>query len=872
MKLIDIVITLETMYNDVEYGGEILDSALIQSARAIASLRNLSLKEEDYINIIREFKSRNPIKVYDGIILLDNYEHKEWYKKGTNEKFFNDYIKYLKYEKKFKQNIVENLENDFINKLMNCLGDPNEKSGFFRRGLVIGDVQSGKTSAYTGLICKAADVGYKVIILLTGQTEILRSQTQKRIDEGFIGIDTKSKSDEIEILKSVGVGKYRDEVLVNSFTSVNEDFVGNKNNIIMTLSEKKPNVFIIKKNSTVLQRLYKWLLIYNSNKINKKIDLPALIIDDEADNDSINTNKIENDPTVINKSIRKLSKLFNKSNYIGITATPFANVFINPKKDDDFEEDLFPENFIFLLNPPSHYIGPDRIFGENSEFSDNLKVITKIDKEIYNLDHKKDWKPIDLDKSLKEAFRSFIIASTIRKLRNGESNMSMLVNMSRFISVQFHIKKLLIDELSKVKNEVLIYSKSQVESSVLKDLKNLYNQEFNKSGFTWNQVKKTLIEIVTGIDIKIVNSSKNSDKLEYDENSPRRVIAVGGLALSRGLTLEGLSTSYFLRNTKTYDVLMQMGRFFGYRIGYEDLFKIYLSKKSKEWFEGITKGIKELKNEIKVMNESNMTPKDFGLKVKLVSDELEITASNKMRRAKKQIKYISYFGGFFETPFVYTSDIINNSNLNVIKTLADKIGLSKRDIFNDYTLKNVNKNIIIDFLANIKIPINNNKFHTVQLLDFISQSNHIELEYWDVAFVESGRSNKINIGTLEVRPVERSFSIKENDVVSILGNKARLGGPTDFILGIKPFSKDKNNTTSESFLLEGRRPILLIYPVRLVRPKDDSNLKKENDLINKVIFGFSIGFPKKHGVELKSEEFYVNVIYQEKLNVDLEEE
>jgi hypothetical protein len=870
MRIIDYVLTLESMYSD-NYYDEILDSDLKDKIIAVAKIMNQSIENDEIIKIIKEFKARNPIKVYDGAILRDDYNHKDWYEKSNSEFFWNDYSKYLRNDKKFKSSIIDNLENNFVNKIMNCLGNPNENVNFFRRGLVIGDVQSGKTSAYTGLICKAADLGYKVIILLTGQTEILRSQTQKRIDEAFVGIDTSRDTKDIERISYIGVGKIRHEVKVNSFTSVNEDFVGNKNNNVMSLSETKPTIFVLKKNGTVLYRLYKWLLIYNSSSSNKKINLPAIIIDDEADNASINTNKIELDPTMINRSIRNLSKLFSKSNYIGITATPFANVFINPEKNEIYEEDLFPENFIYLLNPPSNYIGPESIFGDGAKYKESI-INLEISKENLDLDHKKDWLPKKIDPTLNEAIISFVLSSIIRKIRNGESNMSMLVNVSRFISVQNKYKHLIADYLNELKTSVYSNTNSKNNDLNIKLFEKVYKDNYsntNDKKESWSNVKKELLKTLNEIQVKIVNSGKSSDSLVYDDKNPVKVIAVGGLALSRGLTLEGLSISYFYRNTKTYDVLMQMGRFFGYRSGYEDLFKIYIGSKSVEWFNSITQGIKELKGEIIRMNKENLTPKDFGLKVKLVSDELEITAKNKMRLATKEQKYITFFGQFFETPFLYSDEKSNNSNIKNIHDLLEKFDNLKRDENNDLVFKNIRKEHIISFIASLNVPLLNYKFDTLQILDFLSTNNSEEILNWDVAIIESSRNKIRKFGKINIRPIDRSYNVNEEEIISISGNNARLGGPTDYLLGIKPHKIIYGEKISvETFLVKGRKPLLIIYPISLKGIKNTRNKTKELNVEkrykNDLLFGFSIGFPSVDGLKVKKDLYYVNKIYLQK--------
>lgn len=324
----------------------------------------------------RDLKYRYMIKSIPGSKILNDYNQDEWYsdiKDDIQQKFWLRYKDYLIDEKHFSPNVVSKLGNETLDQdLMNYLLNPNIETDtpVLRRGLVIGDVQSGKTSTYIGLICKAADAGFKVFILLTGTIESLRKQTQERVEEGFIGIDM---SDPNTGGKRVGVGLDNKDIFATALTSRNNDFTGNSDKIAVALKNFNAVVFVIKKQKDVLNKLTKWLINLNADTLTKKIDLPMLMIDDEADNASINTSKSKEDPTTINRLIRNLANLFTRSNYIGFTATPFANVFIDPETTEEMEnQDLFPEDFIVSLPTPSNYIGPEQIFAENGEYHSQL--------------------------------------------------------------------------------------------------------------------------------------------------------------------------------------------------------------------------------------------------------------------------------------------------------------------------------------------------------------------------------------------------------------------------------------------------------------------------------------------------------------------
>lgn len=312
-----------------------------------------------------------------------------------------------------------------------------------------------------------------------------------------------------------------------------------------------------------------------------------LMIDDEADNASINTNKQDEDPTKINNYIRKILKLFARNTYVGFTATPFANVFIGYNTQDEMlADDLFPRHFIYSLESPSNYCGAKKyFFNENS----NVRFIKDHNEQLFPLRHRKEWVGTELFKSFYHAINVFLLANAIRDVREIDKNThrSMLINMSRFTKVQFVIKDIVTDYFDNMKRAVKQNCRCRKEDYMknpyISSLYNSFAEEYEGSSWngrsaTWDEVFSILPESIKDIEIAVVNSARNSSKVDYSkhEKDGLRVIAIGGLALSRGLTLEGLCVSYFYRNTATFDVLMQMGRWFGYRDDYGDLCKILL--------------------------------------------------------------------------------------------------------------------------------------------------------------------------------------------------------------------------------------------------------------------------------------------------------
>lgn len=659
--------------------------------------------------------------------ILDNDHTEPWviekWASGGDRKFWRRYRDYMA-EKSLSPKVLQRLD-EVTDNILDRLADPTASDEFDKRGLVVGHVQSGKTSNYIGLINKAADAGYKMIIVLAGIHSSLRSQTQLRIDEGFLGYDTLTSRCFDENNTYIGVGKIDRKPQARSLTSsgLDGDF---KKSIANTLSTNlgitEPVVVVIKKNSSVLKNLINWLAIRLGEVMPDKRriinTIPLLLIDDEADNASINISK--DSVSAINGAIRALLQLFRKSAYVGYTATPFANVFIPaPEKVEKIQkglkltvgnrdyplgEDLFPRDFIINIVPPSNYVGPEKFFGIVSEdqlyeqeergdnpdaepvnlyewvkdyqpvdYADSAAVVKELRKKnshfIPDRHDKNDAMPEELPESLKYAIRCFILTCAARRAR-GQYNVhnSMLVHVTRFINWQNHIALLVQDELNRYKNKIEFR-----DSDFLVELKEIWEKDYEPrtqeilkrkdlvdsemTPVCWKEVEVELYPAVAKIRVRAVHGSKllgglepeNIQALDYYENRTRglSVIAVGGNKLSRGLTLEGLSVSYYLRASKMYDTLMQMGRWFGYRNGYLDLCRLFTSSELVSYYKFITAASEQMRAEFDRMCLLKSKPKDYGLKVRAHTGVLVITAANKFRY--KKMMYFSFSGELEET-------------------------------------------------------------------------------------------------------------------------------------------------------------------------------------------------------------------------------
>lgn len=878
------------------------DEAVDGYIKTVVAMSGAECSNEELAALKRNIQYKYQIYTVPGQSILADYEQENWYSDRKSEitpRFWNRYKNYLIDQKHFSPNVVSTLGEDTLDqKLMNYILDPKAdyKSPVLKRGLIIGDVQSGKTSTYIGFLCKAADAGYKVFILLTGTIESLRKQTQERVEEGFIGIDMSAESKDG---RRVGVGLDNQPIRAMSMTSRVKDFVGDNDKTVISLAGiTDAIVFVIKKNATTLQKLTKWLVELNADKLTKKINMPMLMIDDEADNASINTSASKEDPTRINKLIRELASVFTVSNYVGFTATPFANVFIDPETTEKMEtQDLFPEDFIVALPTPSNYIGPNRIFAKDGEYHDQLVYIKDAGREEedgfpFYFKHKKEWAG-ELPDSLTDAVYAFYIVNAIRDLRGDyKAHRSMLINISRFVAVQKHIKAE-VEEIHGNAYRAIKFNLSADEQSlkdpVLYRIHEIWSKYYSHIEFSWEEIAEAMYQAIEKIQIKVVNSSKTSEKLEYPKDVSLRVIAIGGLALSRGLTLEGLIISYFYRNTSTYDVLMQMGRWFGYRKNYEDLFRIWTCKDSADWYAEIAEATDELKKDMQRMRDLGLKPKDFGIRVRNNSSDLQITSYNKMRNSTDEYEMRSYFGDIIETAYLnynvnshinnYTavSDFVDNciSHGKLYEKIGTVTGVKR------YMIKDVPKSMIIDLLKRLQISRFNNKFDILQVVSFLNNCQDQSIDLFDVVFIEGDeKEEKIFKNKPFYRVLRRNCCVDQAQDRLNIGNRGKLGGTSDGIAGIVDFNGKTAQRILEdaekSFLSENssknfpsntwfkyvkdRKPALFVY---FIDVEGENQIDLLRDELGEVpVTGFALGLPRNdEAAALSATRYRANKIY-----------
>ena len=915
-------------------------------------------------------------------VTIIGHEKDDWYEKyllqnKKDKKNFPFWTRYKAYLRNQGRSISSLEKLDLAtDEIISYLGDPNKAdSSFEKRGLVVGYVQSGKTGNFIGLLNKSLDVGYNYIIVLGGLHNNLRSQTQRRVDQGVTGKTINGTP--------IGCGlivnyQQSDSLLkLEPHTTENSDF--RKNEALLNPISEVKHIFVVKKNVSILNNLANYFQkIINTyqqnpqwvNKLGQLKNRSILIIDDECDQASIDTEnyskkeRMETDPVPINKGIRSLLCKFEKNSYVGYTATPFANILIDHQAQNiNFGKDLFPSSFIAMLEKPNNYMGPYELFGTNDEIAEipltriierdpelkkmhlvqkgdflknpqkkgidipslykedlqsiikwnDIRVITSkqkpSDKE-YNkalesyigeyLDvgdgwlprkHEKTHDPMiwlnqmgrEIPSSLGLAIDSFLLSIAAKILREQKTDhCSMLIHVTRYTdcqtNVQLMVKNYCDLNFGRILND---------DKNTLKSLQKLWDNDFmptsksmisnkNFKGVVhqWSEIKKHLKSAVNVLqDIKseanvVAIHGDSSDELSYFDKpydkEGFKVIAIGGDKLSRGLTLEGLLISYFLRPTNMYDTLMQMGRWFGYRDGYADLCRIYSQKELLNNYKHISHAFEEVKEMFKVMKAKKLTPRDFGLRI-LDCDGMMITSAMKSRYAGTHS--LKYAGNTPQTTLFDSSIEVLKSNQ---KLLNDFIGGLTQNFSATYEARDkshiwnkVKTSEILDFFKKYKGHFGQPNLNNSLIVEYIEkQLNNIpkELSEWTVVLFSLQNEDPLVvnhekvIGNNKIYPVTRGLVEDNEETFNIKAISDTKPAVYDFeIQEIQDFEKNNSNFSGDIYNLMGatlrppERGLLVLYPFI---PKFDKII---NVSLNKayqhrfksveVIVGYRLHFP-----------------------------
>lgn len=754
-------------------------------------------------------------------VLEDNRDHKEWLAEERSSikwHFWNRYKKYLEVVEKLPPAVVTSID-ETTEEVLKRLESPRRDGSWDRRGMVVGNVQSGKTSHYTGLISKAVDAGYKIVIVLAGLNNDLRSQTQKRIDKGFIGRDTKKKESYDQTSSRIGAGLipgfYEPPIIAVTSAEATGDFKKNVHGSVTITPGGDPIIAVVKKNVTPLNNLLNWFS--SANTSGRITNIPLLLIDDEADNASIDTkatkrigsvemdpDEIEQNPTKINGLIRQILNCFAQSAYVGYTATPFANIFIYPMDESNvgetFGEDLYPRSFIVNLHAPSNYIGPEKMFGFYKDRTAGINEVMPLPltrladdyKVVFPEKHNKNLVVTGIPDSLYRAIYAFILSAAARDVRGqGKSHHSMLIHVTRFVDVQSQITEIIKEEVKQIVLQLEMQTGPHY-TKLINDFKTIWDDDFvpttkavmtalDDSGIrevNWLDIKTRLYTCASKIEVKSINGKAADGGLDYDAYpNGCSVIAIGGDKLSRGLTLEGLAVSYYARLSKMYDTLLQMGRWFGYRNGYADLCRLYTSGKLIEWYRHIAVANEELRQELDDMADLNATPESYGLKVRTHPDGMLITAINKMRNSEKRT--VTYSGELVQITRFFKDNPCNQANIrytdNWIASLGEPSKLPSSATRNNYIWEKVSPEDIISYIQNIVIHPSCFSASPKVVSQYIqNQLEDGELTQWTVALISTKSGEPDTIAGLPIGLTWRSDDSQnrnsQNDTVYLIRN------------------------------------------------------------------------------------------------------
>lgn len=744
------------------------------------------------------------------------------------------------------------------NKVVGFLADPNAKD-LKRKGLVVGYVQSGKTANFSAVIAKAVDEGYRFVIVLAGMYNNLRRQTQERLDN-----DVLSACDEYK-----GVRPLTDVTGDISWKPIQWGFKG------------KDIVFfaVVKKNSRRLENLLHKLEV--ANKEGLLDNVPVLIIDDESDQATPNTAKEDEEYSSINRLLRQIWDQVSTGSYVAYTATPFANVLMNPDDEERYTEHvkssnsdnpegedierypgLYPSDFIYALEQPKGYVGASRIFGtpfwasENADGTlddgldiDAVRPISEDDAKVLRPPTAKEAKEgavyaPKMVSSLEDAVLWFMIATALRRRRaQKKQHSSMLIHFSQRVEAHFEAYEIIKNYISELQEN---YGKPNIDDA----MQSLYEREVVRMQAVrpeaiypeWDELKPAVYETICETKC-IVENGSSEERLEYIADSPATYVVVGGNTLARGLTLEGLISSYYIRTSKTYDTLLQMGRWFGFRPMYEDLIRLWTTGGIQSYYRHLAGVEEEIREEIRRKGNS---PKTVGVKIRTHPGVLQVTAPNKMRHAK--VLNVDFTGKLHQlTRFDEKNAEVLNRNIQVFESLVNTISGSQEALRGknngSYLFTEVPVEIVLTYLKDFEIHPSHNKTVMGKMVEWIGK--YVDQD-WNVIIYSGTRKNMIqrNFAGLDIRMANRSAEINSEPWVTDLGALTVAGSEVvDLkILADAGILKDPDkfkNVKEKEWpalrYLNGNTPLLVIYVVNPQSPSEGKAARRDLDATAPVV-------------------------------------
>jgi Z1 domain len=716
------------------------------------------------------------------------------------------------------------------------------------RGIVIGYVQSGKTANFTAVSAKACDVGYKFVIVLGGVIESLRRQTQRRLDRQLIA------------------PTHADWFALTDATRGFTRPPGRASAFLTERHELKIMCVVLKQHRR-LRYLIDWLRSAGEEVLRT---CPVLILDDEADQASVNAARNPEERTAINRLIVEALQTLPKVAYVGYTATPFANVLVNPLD----MADIYPRDFIVDLPKPRLHFGPEDIFGrepidadEDDVHTDGLDMVREVPaEELSDLQPPgrnavPDFYP-SVTPSLDEALRFFLLATAARRVRGQtDQHSTMLVHTTFYTTthlrfqpaIQAHLRRLadafhgggLIDEL-----------RAQWESE--STTPGVTAADFDLRVVAFEEILTELPAVFEAVEV-IVDNARSLRRLEYGEE-PVTCVVIGGNTLSRGLTLEGLVVSFMVRTLSAYDSVLQAGRFFGYRPGYGDLPRLWMTTELEQDFRDLARVEAEIRSDVRRYEMENVTPEDFAVRIP-THPKLAVTAALKMQHAVEA--QVSYSGRRLQTiMFAHREREWLDNNLMAGRDLISGLiadGHEPVKLLGRWMFEAVAADRVLGFVEAYDFHQRSFEFRRKSLIRDYVQAQRKEdgapLERWNVVIVSRRTGaplGTIELGLPETVPLLNRARMKRSD--SSYADIKALMSKVDWIADFRDLPSVEELRQKDDAALAAMRPkgigLLLLYPVskesrptRESKPADEKRTRVRLDAVEHVL-GVGLAFPK----------------------------
>lgn len=716
-------------------------------------------------------------------------------------------------------------------RIVSLLNHPRE-SKFSTQGLVVGYVQSGKTTSFTAVMAKAADRGYKLFIVLAGIHNGLRHQTQARLIRQLVEPNPTGWS---------------------QITGLDHDFTPTANPASYFGKNNKTHVLcVVKKNAPVLRKLVRWL----GDASEYLVDTPAIIIDDEADQATVAT-------STINPLIRQILDSLPKSAYVGYTASPFANLLIDPSSAD-----LYPKDFIVNLPQPHGHYGTEVLFGryaldgeDPEDVDDGFDMIRIIPKEDVPL-----VRPLtraeaegfvpELTDSLRRSVLYFWLGTAARRVREtGNPHSTMLIHTSVRTAVHNSFREPLEGLRAQLRTRI-------DDPKLLSELRAIWEKEaaqvpagdFGEVTVEFDELVAKLPGVLADCRV-IMDNSGSAERLDYT-NGPVVAIAVGGNTLSRGLTLEGLLVSYFVRAVTVYDTLLQMGRWFGYRNGYADLPRIWMTDELVDWFRHLATVEAEMRRDVDVYLTEDEDPLTFAVRIR-THPSLKVTAAAKMQDAVTAAA--GYGGKRIQTRYFHTNSEWLLANQNAARKLvssAIRVG-AKVEVKGEnatYVLRDVPSDLVLEFLRGYRFHEDSHEADTNLMIRYIDKRirNAGSLRRWNVAILGNAEGSSPEnfefVDGISVKRVVRSrLDTSRSDYADIKTLMSRKDAAIDLAGDVAKF--DEKEITRQRRLQLPDTGLLVLYPIDKVSTPTAARQKRVRLDAEEHVIGVGLVFPEPTGAD-----------------------